>query len=298
MTAESQRPPKSQAESWTIRKLVTWATEDFRTRGFESPRLDAELLLGCALNKTRIEIILEGERPLVQSELDGFRELVRRRRTGEPTAYLLGNREFYGTDFAVDKNVLIPRPDTELLVETALEKTQDRLAEGRAIDLCTGSGCVAIAFALKRRGWKITGVDLSAPAVDVAKRNALSAGLFTGVDFREGDLFAPLEREDQAHLITANPPYIPSNVIPTLELGIRGFEPHLALDGGIDGMVVTRRIVAEAPNQLQPKGVLALEIGYDQGPIVAELLRTAGFTDVEIRKDYGGHDRVVCGRLG
>jgi release factor glutamine methyltransferase len=294
MNAESQRPPNT--ECWTIRKLVTWATEDFRTRGFDSPRLDAELLLGCALGKTRIEIILEAERPLDTKELDRFRELVRRRRTGEPTAYLLGQREFYGTSFSVDKNVLIPRPDTELLVEVALEKTQERLAEGRAIDLCTGSGCVAIAFALKRRGWHVTGVDLSRPAVEVARRNAVAAGVLSGIDFLEGDLFFPLEAA-RAHLITANPPYIPSDVIPTLDLGIRGFEPHLALDGGEDGMTVTRRIVAEAPNRLHPKGVLALEIGYDQGPKVAKLLEDAGFEEVAIHKDYGAHDRVVCGRV-
>ncbi|MGC4063709.1 MAG: peptide chain release factor N(5)-glutamine methyltransferase [Polyangiaceae bacterium] len=233
----------------------------------------------------------------MQKSSNRFRELVRRRRTGEPTAYLLGQREFYGTSFAVDKNVLIPRPDTELLVEVALEKTQERLAEGRAVDLCTGSGCVAIAFALKRRGWRVTGIDLSKPAVEVAKSNAVAAGLLSGVDFLDGDLFAPLGDDARAHLVTANPPYIPSDVIPTLDLGIRGFEPHLALDGGLDGMDVTRRIVAEAPKRLEPKGVLALEIGYDQGPKVAALLEAAGFTDVAINKDYGGHDRVVCGRL-
>jgi release factor glutamine methyltransferase len=291
-------PPPPRTESWTIRKLVTWATEDFRSRGFDSPRLDAELLLGHALNKTRIEIILEGERPLEQRELDAFRELVKRRRTGEPTAYLLGQREFYGTTFHVDQGVLIPRPDTELLVETALEKTQERLAEGRAVDLCTGSGCVAIAFALKRRGWHVTGIDLSAAAVAVARKNAQSAGLFQGIEFLEGDLFAPLPADEKFHLITANPPYIPSGVIPTLDIGIRQFEPHLALDGGVDGLTVTKRLVEESTKYLLPSGVLALEIGYDQGPEVATLLRKQGFTDVEIRKDYGGHERVVWGRLG
>ena len=298
MNEASSRPTKPPTETWTVRKLVAWATDDFRSRGFDSPRLDAELLLGHALTKTRIELILESERPLVQSELDQFRELVRRRRLGEPTAYLLGHREFYGIDFAVDKDVLIPRPDTELLVETAIEKTIDRLATGRALDLCTGSGCVAIAFAIKRRGWVVTGVDLSVPAVNVAKRNSVSAGLPSGLDFRAGDLFAPIDVSDRAHLITANPPYIPSSVIPTLDVGIRQFEPHLALDGGTDGLVVARRIIAEAPSRLEPNGVLALEIGYDQGPIVADLMKDSGFTDVEIRKDYGGHHRVVVGRLG
>lgn len=298
MNEASKRPTKPPTEIWTVRKLSLFAAEDFRSRGFDSPRLDAELLLGHALGKTRIEIILEGERPLVPAELDRFRELMRRRRAGEPTAYLLGNREFYGIAFSVDENVLIPRPDTELLVETAIEQTEDRLAEGRAFDLCTGSGCVAIAFSHKRRGWKVTGVDLSAPAVAVAKRNAVNVGLLSGLDFREGDLFAPLDAGDKAHLITANPPYIPSSIIPTLDVGIRQFEPHLALDGGADGLDIARRIITEAPARLLPAGVLALEIGYDQGPIVADLLHAAGFVDVEVRKDYGGHDRVVWGRLG
>jgi release factor glutamine methyltransferase len=297
MNSDSQRPPIPRTESWTIRKLVGWATDDFRTRGFDSPRLDAELLLGHALHKTRIEIILEGDRPLIQPELDAFRELVKRRRTGEPTAYLLGNREFYGTAFQVDKNVLIPRPDTELLVETALEKTQTNLAEGRAFDLCTGSGCVAIAFALKRRGWHVTGVDLSETAVEVARKNALFAGLSTGIDFLHGDLFAPLSTSEKAHLITANPPYIPSSVIPTLDVGIREFEPHLALDGGEDGLVVTRRLIEQSTQHLLPGGVLAFEIGYDQGPKAAALMSEQGFLDVEVRRDYGGHERVVCGRL-
>lgn len=293
MTTSTQ-PPRS--ETWTIRRLVVWATQDFQSRGFDSPRLDAELLLGHALGKTRIEIILEGDRPLHKDELDGFRELVKRRRSGEPTAYLLGAREFYGTSFEVDANVLIPRPDTETLVEVGLERTKERSETGVAIDLCTGSGCVAIAFGLARRGWTITGVDLSASAVEVARRNATRAGLQTGVTFEVGDLFAPLPRGLSVQLITANPPYIPSDVIPTLDIGIRNFEPRLALDGGTDGLAVTRRIIQAAPQWLEPDGILAFEIGYDQGPLACELMQRGGFVDVHTNRDYGGQDRVVSGR--
>jgi len=277
---------------------VIWATDDFRSRGFDSPRLDAELLLGHALGKSRIEIILEGERPLEKAELDRFRELVRRRRTGEPTAQLLGKKEFYGALLEVDKNVLIPRPDTEILVDVALERTNLSESEGAAIDLCTGSGCVAIAFALKRRGWTVCGVDLSPEAVGVARRNALRVGLESGIEFVIGDLFAALPAVTPVNLVTANPPYIPTEVIPTLDIGIREFEPRLALDGGPDGLVVTRRIVSDAVGRLALDGVLALEIGYDQGPVVAELMRAAGYADVQLRRDYGGHDRVVSGRRG
>jgi len=290
----TSQPPQHN-EPWSIRRLVIWATEDFRSRDFDSPRLDAELLLGHVLGKTRIEIILEGERPLDKAELDGFRELVRRRRTGEPTAYLLGTREFYGTSLEVNSKVLIPRPDTEILVEVALERTKERAAAGNAIDLCTGSGCVAIAFALNRRGWAVTGVDVSAEAIEVASRNATRTGLSFGIDFKIGDLFAALEPAHQVELITANPPYIPSDVIPTLDVGVRAFEPHLALDGGTDGLVVIRRIVEQAPLWLVPGGVLALEVGYDQGPRALELVKARGFIDVALHRDYGKNDRVVCG---
>jgi release factor glutamine methyltransferase len=289
--------PPPDTEPWSIRRLVIWATEDFTRRGFDSPRLDADLLVAHVLGKTRIEIILEGDRPLDKSELERFRELVRRRRAGEPTAYLLGTREFYGTLLEVDPNVLIPRPDTEILVEVALERTLAQ-AVGTAIDLCTGSGCVAIAFALARRDWTVTGVDLSPGAVEVAKRNAARAGFAAGLSFETGDLFAALPSVAAVELITANPPYIPTEVIPTLEVGIRNYEPRMALDGGLDGLTVTRRIIAEAPARLVGGGVLALEIGHDQAAAVSELMQSAGFEDVAVKRDYGHNDRVVSGRRG
>jgi release factor glutamine methyltransferase len=354
MTSPNPPPP---AETWSIRRLVAWATEDFRNRGFDSPRLDAELLLGVALHKTRIEIILQGDRPLDKPELDSFRELVRRRRAGEPTAYILGTREFYGTILEVDSNVLVPRPDTECLVEVALQRTKARevpsetaddglagglasdstngaaaefedappvnslggptdrstgekaegsagisaheaaaVPPGAALDLCTGSGCVGIAFALARRNWSVTCVDLSPGAIEVAKRNAARTGLTTGISFVVGDLFAPLPSGASFELITANPPYIPTDVIATLDVGIRSFEPRMALDGGPDGLVVTRRLIAEAPGRLNDDGILAVEIGWDQGPAVMELMQAAGFADLRVNKDYGGNQRVVSGR--
>jgi release factor glutamine methyltransferase len=289
---------RTTSEPWTIRRLVLWATEDFRRRGFDSPRLDADLLLGHVLGKTRIEVILDGERPLDRAELDRFRELARRRRAGEPTAYLIGRREFYGTPLLVDQNVLIPRPDTEILVAVALERTGADSATGAALDLCTGSGCVAIALALARRGWTMTGIDLSAPAIEVARRNAVSVGLDSSIAFEVGDLFVPLQSGAEFDLITANPPYIPTDVIPTLEIGIRDFEPRLALDGGPDGLQVTRRMIDAAPARLAKDGILAIEIGYDQGAAVTELMQAAGFIDVLVAKDYGGNDRVVSGRKG
>jgi release factor glutamine methyltransferase len=297
----------SSAEPWSIRRLVVWATEDFKSRGFDSPRLDAELLIGYVLGKTRIEIILDGERPLDKLELDRFKELAKRRRAGEPTSYLIGNREFYGTALDVNSHVLIPRPDTEILVEVALERTQSLETGGTALDLCTGSGCVAIAFALARRQWRVTGVDISPLAVEVAQRNASKVGLSESLQFLTGDLFAACEAATHAQtdtgssqlaLITANPPYIPTDVIPSLDVGIREYEPRIALDGGHDGLTVTRRIIENAPQWLTSGGVLALEIGYDQAPTVRQLMETAGFTDVQVKRDYGGHERVVSGVRG
>ncbi len=289
--------PPEPAELWTIRRLLVWATDDFRGRGFDSPRLDAELLLGFAMGKTRIELIMEAERPLDKTELALFRELARRRRAREPTAYILGEREFYGLPFTVDPRVLIPRPDTETLVEVALEQTRASLSSGTMLDLCTGSGCVAIAFALKRSGWRVDAVDLSPDALAVARSNAQSNGLFS-LTFHEGDLFEALPAGTRFDVITANPPYIPSADVDQLEHGIRDYEPRLALDGGPDGMRLLTLIVEAAPDWLTPGGLLALELGFDQAGRVDALLSARGFADIRRSRDYGGHERVVYGRWG
>jgi len=293
MTQSSQ--PVGVSEAWTIRRLLRWAAEDFAQRGLESPRLEAELLLGHALGMTRIQMIVKSEDIPTQGELHRFRELVRRRRNSEPTAYLLGRREFYGIQFRVDKRVLVPRPDTESLVEVAIECTRPRNAHGRALDLCTGSGCVAIAFAKHRPGWSVTGVDISADALSVAEDNALRVGTILSLAWVHGDLFDALPRQ-RFELITANPPYVPSSVCLTLDPVVRNFEPQLALDGGDDGLDISRRIVNGAPEWLEPGGVLAIEIGHDQADRVRTMFVDCGFEDVSGRKDYGGRDRVVSGK--
>ncbi len=287
------------AEVWTIARVVKWATDDFRTRGIESPRLEAELLLGAVLGLDRIKLITESMRPLAPAELTSFKELITRRRRNEPTAYLLGKREFYGRMFAVGPGVLIPRPDTEALVETALGRTADRSMSGRALDLCTGSGCVAITFARERPTWQVTGTDLSPDALAIAQQNALRLGAIWNMRWLGGDLFAPLgEAERVFDLITANPPYIPAAEVETLAPTVRDFEPRLALDGGPDGLVLMRRLVAEAPRHLAPGGVLAVEIMAGTSDDVRALFAGAGLVDLEVARDYGGHDRVVSGRLG
>jgi release factor glutamine methyltransferase len=286
----------SRPELWSIRRAVSWATEDFRARGFSSQRLDAELLLGHAIGLDRVHVIIEGERPLDASELSRFRELIKRRRAAEPVAYILGQREFFGLAITVDRRVLIPRPDTEILVETALKRTE-RLDAGRALDLCTGSGCVALAFARQRQSWQIAAVDISADAIELGRRNAERLGLIAGIRFLVGDLSEPLGPGERFDLIMANPPYIPAPEVDRLEPGIRDFEPTIALDGGPDGLRVTRRIIESAPGLLERGGVLALEVGYNQGPRVEESMHCAGFGRILRARDYGGHERVVSGVL-
>jgi release factor glutamine methyltransferase len=284
----------SDNEVWSIRRVIAWAADYLTRRGNETGRLDAELLLGRVLGLDRIALIMHSERALAPGELHDFRELFKRRRAGEPLAYLLGEREFYGILLRVDKRVLIPRPDTERLVEVALERTRSRSMLGAALDLCTGSGCVAIAFARSRPTWSVAGVDVSPDALAVARDNAHRTGAVRNLRLLEGSLFAPVH-EQRFDLITANPPYIPSAELAQLPLDVRGFEPHLALDGGGDGLDLVREIAARAQRHLTPRGLLAMEIGADQGQSATEILREHGFADVELARDLGGRDRVVSG---
>jgi release factor glutamine methyltransferase len=285
----------SAPELWSIRRLLLWAVDDFQKRGFESARLEAELLLGHALGKSRIELITQSDFVPEVQQLNVFRELLRRRRAQEPTAYLLGQREFYGLPMQVDQRVLIPRPDTETLVEVALQRSRPWYAHGNALDLCTGSGCVALAFVHHRPGWSMTGTDLSEDALQVAEHNALRLGKILGLRWVRSDLFASLPKQ-RFDLITANPPYIPSAEVLRLQPTILDYEPRLAIDGGADGLAVTRRIIQQAPEWLTAGGALAIEIGYDQGATVETLFRETGFADVTVHRDYGARHRVVSGR--
>jgi release factor glutamine methyltransferase len=279
---------------WSIKRVLSWAADDLRRRGNDSARLDVELLLGRVLELDRIGLIMQAERPLAPTELARFRELFKRRRAGEPVAYLLGEREFYGMLLRVDARVLVPRPDTETLVEVALERTRSRSMLGQALDLCTGSGCVAVAFARQRPTWNVTASDISADALSVARDNAHRTGTIRNLRLVEGSLFTPVAAA-RFDLITANPPYIPSGDLTTLPQDVRDFEPHLALDGGPDGLDVVREIASQAPSYLTTGGVLALEVQFDQGPRTLAILQARGFQDVQVARDLGGRDRVVSG---
>ena len=286
----------SQPQEWSIETVLRWATEDFRARGLDSPRLDAELLLGKALSRTRIQLIADAKLALEADDLARFRELVKRRRAREPVAYILGVREFYGRAFRVDKRVLIPRPDTETLVEVALERTRHRSMAMRALDLCTGSGCVSITLARERPTSLVIASDVSADALVVARDNALRLGAYN-VAFRRGDLFEAVDPALRFDLVTANPPYIAAGEIESLQPEIRDHEPRLALAGGDDGLAIVRRIVSQAREHLAEAGRLAIEVGFGEATAAAELLAGAGFAEVEVRRDYGRIERVVSGVL-
>lgn len=294
---EAKREKESTPEEWTIARVLRWATDDFRRRGLDSPRLDAELLLAHVLGVERVRLITDSERALAPGELTAFRALIQRRRRAEPIAYILGVREFFGLGFHVDGRVLVPRPDTETLVEVALRRTADAHLQGEALDMCTGSGCVALAFGARRPTWIITGSDLSADAIAVARDNAARLGGVRNTRFLVSDTDAALPVAAKFDLVTANPPYIPSGDLQALAPDVRDHEPRLALDGGADGLAVVRRVVHAARRRLKPEGVIALEIGHDQASRTAALLEGSGFTDLERTKDYGGIERVVSGRL-
>jgi release factor glutamine methyltransferase len=286
----------SEPQVWSIETVLRWATEDFRARGLDSPRLDAELLLAHAISSTRIKLILESKRPLAPPELGRFRELVRRRRAREPVAYLLGYREFYGRIFRVDARVLVPRPDTETLVDVALRRTHRVSLSMRALDLCTGSGCVAITLARERPTARVVGTDISEGALAVARENALRLGAYNSA-FASGDLFAAIGAAARFDLIVANPPYVPSDEIAGLAPEIRDHEPRAALDGGPEGLAMLRRVVAAAPGHLAKAGVLALEVGAGEAAAASGLLSEAGLADIEVTRDCGRIERVVSGVL-
>jgi release factor glutamine methyltransferase len=284
------------AEQWTLRRILAWITADLEKRGNPSARLDADLLVAHALGVKRIALFLDLERPLVDAELSQVRKLVERRRAREPIAYILGEREFYGRRFEVTPDVLIPRPDTETLVEQALAVLRAGAPDGRVLDLCTGSGAVALSLSAELPERRVLGSDLSERALAVAARNAAQLGVAERVELRAGDLFAALSTPERFAMITANPPYIGAHELPGLAVDVRDYEPRLALDAGSDALSFYRRIAREAPAYLGAGASLLVEVGYTQAAEVAALLREHGLSDVCTFKDLAGIERVVSGR--
>lgn len=270
--------------------MLAWTTKDFAQRGIESARLDAELLIADALSLDRVRLYMDLDRPLVEAERARIRERIKRRRAREPVAYIIGRKAFWGRDFEVGPAVLVPRPDTEVLVERALE-----LIEGaaRVVDLCTGSGAIGLTLAAERPEAEVDLTDVSAEALAVARANAERFGVAERVRFLEGDLFDALEPGARYDLIVCNPPYVAASEVEELVPEVAEHEPRLALVSGETGFEVHERLVRGAREWLVPGGAILVEVGAGQGAELEERFLAAGMTRARRFADLAGIDRVV-----
>ncbi len=288
--------------AWTVRRLLQWTPEFFQKKGLDQPRLSAELLLSHVLKRPRIALYTDYERVLDQRQLAIYRELVRRAAEDEPIAYLTGRAHFFNMELEVNSDVLIPRPDTETLVENVLQTVRHvtGLEAPRVLDLCTGSGCVAAAIATNLKSATIVAIDISPSAVAVARRNIENLKLAERVTVEQGDLFEPISKLVDPRpfdIIVGNPPYIATSQMATLDASVKDYEPAIALDGGPDGLTIHRRILQGSSAHLMPNGLVFLEIAFDQGPAIKQLAAQFDeFEDVRLLKDYGGRDRVLTTR--
>lgn len=285
-------------DDWTIRRLLEWTAGFFTRKEVDSPRLSAELLLSEVLGFPRIKLYTTLDLVPEETQLTRFRELVKRAGEHEPIAYLTGRAHFFNLQFEVTRDVLIPRPDTETIVEHVLQQVrfQPGLEAPRVLDLCTGTGCIAAAIAHHLKSATILAIDKSPQAIEVARRNIDKLSLADRVVLAIGDLYEPLKTQITAspfHFIVANPPYIPSGNIAALDRNVRDYEPHTALDGGGDGLDIVRRILADARDRLLPGGRLYVEIQFDQGPAALQLATDAALDEPRIIRDQAGNDRVL-----
>lgn len=278
-------------ETWTILKVLDWTKGYLAEKGVENARLEAEWMLCEILGLDRVGLYVNFDKPLTAAELAHFRGMVARRARREPLQYILGSQEFLGLDFEVSPAVLIPRHDTETLVEEAVRLGVEAK---RVLDIGVGSGCIAVTLAKKLPGAELFGVEKSPEALAIARRNAEKHG--AAVTLREGSLFEPFTGE-RFDLIVSNPPYIPAGVIAELQPEVRDFEPRGALDGGPDGLAFYRIIIPAAPGYLSAGGWLLVEVGAGQAEAVGKMFEDAGFKELFTAKDYAGIERVVGGRL-
>ena len=288
-------------ETWTVLQLLKWAADYFASHQIHPPRPTAELLLAHILGFNRVDLYIQYDRPLNPRELAAFKGVIKRRLRGEPVAYIVGERGFWSLDLHVTSDVLIPRPETEMLVETALGVLpESRVGEPkRVLDLGTGSGAIVLALAMERPGHWFYAVDRSWMALKVAGKNARKYGLKEAVQFVCADWFHGLaEKQSGFDLIVSNPPYVRRAEIDELAVDVSKYEPREALDGGPDGLDLIRILVRRAPTFVRPAGWLVFEIGYDQAEGVQRLMSaTGGYEEIAVIKDYSGHDRVIRARV-
>jgi release factor glutamine methyltransferase len=277
-------------EPWTPLKLIAWTQGHFARHGVDAPRLTAEILLAHALSCDRVRLYLDFDKPLGAEELAAFRALVKRRAAGEPTAYVVGRREFYGRPFRTDRRALVPRPETELLVEAALAALPDG---GAALDLCAGTGCIGLTLALERPSARVVLVELSREAAALARENAALLG--ARAELLEGDLDAPVAADERFDVVVSNPPYVPAGELAGLAREL-AHEPRLALDGGEDGLAVARRLVPRALARLRAGGTFLVEMHESHLEALPRLCLAAGFASADPKLDLAGLPRYVVAR--
>jgi release factor glutamine methyltransferase len=288
------------ADIWTISKLLNWITDYLTSKKVDSPRLSAELLLSDVMAMKRIELYMHFDKPVEQAKLDTLRGLVKRAGESEPIGYLVGRTEFYSIEMAVCKDCLIPRPETETLVERAIEFLRTRTGSQYVLDLCTGCGCIAITIAKNYPDVKVIATDISDAALSVAAQNVEKHKLSEKITLLSGDLFEPIIRQLDApafDLIVSNPPYVSEPEFEKLDKNVKDYEPHLALRGGFDGLAVYRRIADQVNNFLKPDAALMMEIGYAQGTAIRHKLEQTGlFASIAIERDLSNNDRIAIAK--
>lgn len=277
----------------TYRECYEQGCRTLQAAGIEEAALDARLLLEAVCGTDRNDLLVHGEQPVAPEAEEKYLNWIRQRAEHIPLQQLTGEQDFMGLTFSVNEHVLIPRQDTEILVEEVLKELHDGM---RVLDMCTGSGCILLSLLHYSNDCEGLGVDLSAEALEVAGRNVLKVLTPEKAEhahFLQSDLFEKVEGKFE--IIVSNPPYIASAEVEKLMPEVRDHEPRMALDGTEDGLYFYRRIIEEAGKHLVSSGMLFFEIGYDQGQAVSELMRTEGYCDVQVVQDYAGLDRVVLG---
>lgn len=276
---------------WTIIKILNWTKQYFGEKGVENPRLDAEVLLCAVLDYTRLQLYTHFDQPLEEKELKEYRGYVARRAKREPVAYILGKKGFLQYEFKVTRDTLIPRPETELLVEKLVRLNKDK-GPREILDIGCGSGAILVSLLVQLPEARGLGVDISPGAAAVTLENAEAIGVEERCAVLVSDLYANIPPDERFQIIVSNPPYIPKKDLPGLQAEVQQ-EPPGALDGGEDGLDFYRRILKDIWKFLDPQGLVAFEIGIGEGEAVAQLCRDAGFDQVQVDLDYQGIDRMV-----
>jgi release factor glutamine methyltransferase len=284
----------------TIIETINKAMIELATAGITNARLDAEVLLSHIIGKDRVWLITHRDDALDGRDQRDFDEALRRRAKREPLQYLIGNQEFWGLEFKVTPDVLIPRPETELIIEAALAIVQDRNQQARIVDLCTGSGCIAVSLAKELTSAHVIATDASERALAVARENARYHGVADRIRYLEGDLFCPLEELDirgRVDIMVSNPPYVRAGDLPALQPEVKDYEPLMALIAGPEGTEMAKRIIKTAPEYLKKNGALIMEMGLGQAEALTRMAEATGaYTRPEILKDLAGIERVIVAK--